>query len=96
MLTVINLTHEVTAVCVVGSRRIFPDEDITQEHILDWLLSYSKALLKQAEGNLLRKSDVIGVKNDGQQLYDEGEREKKELEERLALEGRWTAFPVRF
>jgi len=52
--------------------------------------------VKKAEGNTLRKSDIIGVKNDGQQLYDEGENERKELEERLATEGRWVVFARRF
>lgn len=82
--------------CVVGTRRYSYEEDIKSEHTLEWILGYTKALTKKAEGNLLRKSDIIGVKNDGQQLYTEGAQEQKELEERLAIEGRWVTFGRRF
>ncbi len=90
-----NLPNRVTKVCVVGARRVFMDEDITMEHILEWVLNYSKALLKKAEGNILRKSNIIGVKNDGQEMYNEGEDERKELEARLAEESRWICFVKR-
>jgi hypothetical protein len=49
-----------------------------------------------AEGNTLRKSDAIGIKNDGQQLIDEGKEEIKTLQEQLAQEGRWVSFTKRF
>jgi len=91
-----NLPIETYNIAVEGTLRVYPADDIKQEYILDWLLRYSKALVKKAEGNTLRKSDIIGVKNDGQQLYDEGENERKELEERLATEGRWVVFARRF
>ena len=82
-------------VCVAGAKRILATEDVKEEHILDWLLNYSKALLKLAEGNILRKSDIIGVNNDGQVMVDEGVKEKEELQKRLAAEGRWAAFGKR-
>jgi hypothetical protein len=48
------------------------------------------------EGNALRKTDAINIKNDGQQLYDEGKEDKLRLEERLANEGKWMCFARRF
>lgn len=81
---------------VVGTRRLYTDEDITSEHILDWILRYAKALVKLTEGNLLRKSDIIGIKNDGQQLVDEGKNEVEALQKELAMNGRWVSFAKRF
>jgi hypothetical protein len=91
-----GIPKEATRVYVVGTRRIYTDEDIVSEHVLNWVLYYAKALLKQVEGNTLRKSDIIGVKNDGQQLYEEGQSEMKDLQEQLRLDGRWVAFIRRF
>jgi hypothetical protein len=85
-----------TNLCVVGSARIMDNTDITSEHILDWVLHYTKALVKMMEGNTLRKSLAIGIQNDGQNLLDEGKEEMKALQERLAQEGRWTSFCRRF
>jgi len=82
--------------CLVGAKRIMPNEDIKSDHILYWLLYYAKALLKMCEGNMLRKADIINVKNDGQTLYDEGKEEKEALEKQLAEEGRWLALAQRF
>jgi len=90
-----NMPSKATKICVMGTRRILPDEDIKSQYILDWILGYSKALLKQIEGNTLRKSDIIGVKNDGQQLFDEGKDEQKALQEKLAVDGRWVALARR-
>jgi hypothetical protein len=72
------------------------NEDVSSEYILDWLLYYVKALTKMVEGNTLRKTDAINIKNDGERLVQEGKDEKKELEERLAAEGRWATFVRRF
>jgi hypothetical protein len=72
------------------------NEDITSEYILSWLLYYIKALVKQCEGNILRKVDAIDIKNDGALLYSEGAEEKKELEKKLNIEGRWLSFIRRF
>jgi hypothetical protein len=71
-------------------------EDIKSEFILDWVLNYTKALVKLTEGNALRKSGAINIQNDGQALFDEGADEKKSLEDKLAIEGRWIAFCRRF
>lgn len=80
---------------VVGTKRVRVNEDIKQEYILDWILRYSKAQLKMIEGNTLRKSDIIGIKNDGQALVDEGKEEMKELQEQLFNDGRWVALAKR-
>lgn len=84
-----NFPPKATKACIIGVKRIIPNEDIKQEHILNWVLRYSRALLKQAEGNLLRKAKLINAEVDGQQIYDEGKEEKKELEDELGIEGRW-------
>lgn len=82
--------------CVLGSARIVSGQDITSEHILNWLLYYVKALVKIAEGNTLRKSTAIGINNDGQQLIDEGKEELMQLKDNLAQEGRWVNLCRRF
>lgn len=92
-LYIINMPSGCSSVCVMGTRRIaLTDVDITDEYILDWILNYSKALLRQIEGNTLRKSDIIGVKNDGQEMLNEGKEEQKTLQESLAKDGRWVAL----
>lgn len=95
-LMVKNLPSGVTEVSVEGTKRLVEGEDIVNEYILDWILRYSKCLLKMIEGNALRKSDIIGVKNDGQVLYEEGKAEQAELEKYLATSGRWVALAQRF
>jgi hypothetical protein len=72
------------------------NEDITSDYILAWLLYYVKALTKMAEGNVLRKVDAIEIRNDGQDLMNEGKEEKAELEKKLNVEGRWLSFIKRF
>jgi hypothetical protein len=91
----INVPSGATKLYVVGTKRILENEDIKQEYILDFVLYYSKALLKMVEGNTLRKGDIIGAKNDGQEMYNEGKEEKKELEEKLSKDGRWVALASR-
>jgi len=89
----INVPQGTSSLYVEGTQRITADDtDITSEYILDWVLSYSKALLRIIEGNTLRKGDIIGIKNDGQEMINEGKEEKKDLEERLAVDGRWVAM----
>lgn len=95
-LYVAGMPPKATQMYVVGTKRLYAADDVVQENTLEWILSYVKALLKQVEGNTLRKSDIIGVKNDGQQLVDEGKEEVKELQERLGKEGRWVTFARRF
>lgn len=86
---------DVTRLAVVGTKRITSTEDIVDEYILNWVLYYFKALVKQVEGNTLRKSSVIGIKNDGQELYGEGKEEMKELQTQLKTDGRWVMFGFR-
>lgn len=71
-------------------------EDVKSEHMLQWLLYYVKALVKMVEGNALRKTMAIDIKNDGQQMYEEGRTEKEMLEKKLSDEGRWLTFVRRF
>lgn len=87
-----NVPYGVSALAVIGTKRIVSNEYATQEYIKEWILSYSKALVKQCEGNILRKSGIVGIKNDGQELVNEGKEEMKDLQERLTKDGRWTAF----
>jgi len=84
-----DLTRANNALAVVGTKRIIPGEDIAIEPILEWILEYSKALVKMAEGNSLRKASAIGIQNDGSDLVSEGKTEKDQLQERLKAEGRW-------
>lgn len=92
---IVNLPSNCNAVYCVGTKRITADEDITNEYIIDWILNYSKALVRIIEGNTLRKSDIIGIKNDGGELVREGKEEQKELKDSLAVEGRWVALAQR-
>lgn len=94
-LYVINIPSASQSIFVVGTKRITANEDIKPEPILDWILNYSKALLRIIEGNTLRKSSIIEVKNDGQELVNEGKEEVKELKEELASSGRWVALAKR-
>jgi len=101
-----NLPQYTTKVCLIGTKRfaetvqedsyLGTDYDITDEFALQWLLYYIKSLVKQAEGNALRKSDIINIKNDGQALFNEGKEEKTELEQQLRDGAKWLAFCRRF
>ena len=94
-----NIPENTTGLCVIGTKRILEvedDYDIKDEFMLNWLLRYIKALTKQAEGNALRKSDALNIKNDGQSLYNEGKEEQKELQQELKESGKWLAFVRRF
>jgi len=88
----VNLPQSTTNIYVLGTKHISTTEDITSEHIYDWIQRYAKALLKMAEGNTLRKSGLINANNDGEELVQEGKEEIKELQDVLAKEGRWTTF----
>lgn len=81
-----------TAVAVIGAQRILPGDNITEEHILDWLLRACIAYCKMKEGNVLRKADSINVKNDGQVLFDENMLEWEKLKKELKDNGRWLAL----
>jgi len=91
-----NLPQNATKIAVVGTKRIIPDEDITDEYILEWILEFSKAQVKMVEGNTLRKSGAIGIKNDGQDLMSEGKEAVEQLKKRLGEEGRWVSFVRKF
>jgi len=91
-----NLPQNTTAVCVVGTKRIIDGEDITSEYLLEWVLQYVKAQVKMIEGNTLRKSGAINIKNDGQELMNEGKEEVKDLQARLREEGKWVSFARKF
>lgn len=93
----VNIPHGVEKLCVVGTKRVQEDEDIKQEYILDWILNYSLALLKEIEGNTLRKVQgvVPSIRSDGPDIVTEGRTDKKELQEHLARDSRWLAFAQR-
>jgi len=84
-----------TKIAVTGTKRIVDDEDITSEYLLNFILYYTKALVKMIEGNTLRKTDLVGANNDGQRLVEEGDKEKTELQQALARDGRWVALVTR-
>jgi len=91
-----NLPNTVAGVFVVGTRRITDIDAISDDYILDWIMYYTKALLKQCEGNTLRKSSLAGIPNDGQELVDEGKEEAEKMRERLKKNGRWVVLAKRF
>ena len=88
----INVPSNVQSVFVTGTKRVTKDEDIKIDYIQDWILYYSKALVKQIEGNTLRKTMVIDMPIDGQSLVDEGREDQKTLQEQLSRDGMWVAF----
>lgn len=88
----INVPGGTTSLFVIGTKRILPDEDITELHIKDWILRYTKALVKQAEGNTLRKAATVHLTTDGQQLVDEGMKEMEDLQKDLERSSRWVVF----
>jgi len=93
-----NQASNIQKIYVLGTRRFSlatETDEIIDEAPLRWILEYVKALVKQAEGNALRKSSAIGVNNDGQTLYNEGREEMKDLQEQLMNEGRWVALASR-
>ncbi len=91
----VNVPSGVGSVYVIGTKRVTLTEDIISPHILDWILYYSKALVKQVEGNILRKTSIIDMPMDGQQIYSEGREEQKELKESLAKNSRWVVMMKR-
>lgn len=91
-----NLPAGTTNCAVLGTYRIPDNTPITSEHVLNWMLYYVKALVKISEGNTLRKTDAVGIKNDGQSLVTEGKEEVKALQDSLAQEGRWICMSRRF
>lgn len=91
-----NVPNGCSRLCVIGSQRVFPDDDITNQYILDWLINYSRALVMVTEGGTLRKGDIIGVKNDGSDIISDAKEEIKSLRDDLKANGRWLGFLRRF
>jgi len=87
-----NIPNTTNSLLAIGTKRITKNEDIKSQYILDWILYYSKALVKQIEGNTLRKTAIIDTALDGQNLVTEGREEAKELQERLHRDSRWVIF----
>jgi len=85
----VNVPSGTQNLFVMGTKRILEDEDVKIEQVIDWLYRYSKAQLKQIEGNTLRKAGIVGVANDGQQLVDEGKQEMEALQQELYRNSRW-------
>ena len=94
-LSIINVPTAAEKLCVIGTKRITAGESIKVEYIKDWVLNYSKALLKQIEGNTLRKGAICNVPTDGDTLVREGVEEQKDLKVALAENGRWVVFAKR-
>ena len=90
-----NIPSSATQVAVIGTKRILPDEDILNEQILDHVLRGSLAQVKMNEGNVLRKANIIGIQNDGQQLLDEGKIEWDTLKEEIHKNSRYFTFSKR-
>jgi len=88
----VNVPNNTESILAIGTKRITKNEDIKSQYILDWILYYSKALIKQIEGNALRKTMIIDTPLDGQSLVDEGREEQRELQESLARDSRWIIF----
>jgi hypothetical protein len=90
----VNVPAGTASLYVVGTKRILPDEDVSilPEVIVNWIYYYTKALVKQLEGHTLRATDIIDVKSDGQELYDEGKEEVEKLQETIKKEAWWVMF----
>jgi len=82
-------------VAVVGTKRILPDEDITDEFIYNWIREHARSRVKLFEGNALRKATIIGISNDGESMVAEGKEECEKLEEALRKESRWMIAAIR-
>jgi hypothetical protein len=91
-----NIPSQNDALYVIGTKRITDNEDIEDDYILNWLRYYSLSLVRMIEGNTLRKSNIINIRNDGQEQLDQGKEEKKELQVALNKEARWVALAKRF
>lgn len=90
-----NVPRGATKLAVVGLKWILDDEDITDDFILDWILQYTLALTKVKEGNTLRKAQIIGIQNDGEQMLQEGLDAVKDLQEKLSRESQWALLATR-
>jgi hypothetical protein len=80
---------------VIGTQRILSGDDITNEFILDHILRGSKYYLYMKEGNILRKSSLINLRNDGTELIQENEARWREWKEELQKDARWVSIASR-
>jgi hypothetical protein len=92
----INVPANVEGVYVIGTKRITVDEDVVVEVILNWINYYTKALVKQIEGNTLRAAGIVDLKTDGQELVNEGKEEMKALQDSLMKESFWVTALKRY
>ena len=90
-----SIPEGTNAFAILGTKRVEETEDIKDEFIYRWIRDYARSLTKMYEGNVLRKADIIGVRNDGQAQVDEAKEETKDLEEKLRQEGRWLLLAKR-
>jgi hypothetical protein len=95
MLSLINVPLGSENIAVKGLKRITATEQISDEHVLDWILNYAWALFKILEGHTLRTAEIADIKTPGRDYVKEGYDEKKALEEQLAYEGRWVTLAAR-
>lgn len=84
-----------TRLAIIGLKWLLPNEDITDDFILGWILEYTLALAKVKEGNVLRKADIVGIANDGQTMLNEGMEMVKSLQTKLGKEGQWALLAQR-
>jgi hypothetical protein len=59
------------------------DDISSSDSGLDWIIRYSRAKFKQAEGRILRMGSVINTPMDGSEMYREGTDELKEVKDEL-------------
>lgn len=90
-----NAPTGATSLAIIGAKRIFDTDDITDSYILDWILNYSYALVRVSEGNVLRKASIINVSNDGGDMIQEAKDDIARLQEDLTINGRWLSFASR-
>lgn len=91
----VNIPRSAVSLCVIGTKRILRNENIKSQHILDWILRYTKALVMMIEGNTLRKTKIIDTPLDGDDLVREGKEDVLRLQEELARDSRWVIMAKR-
>ena len=89
------LPSPATRVAVIGTKRILVNEDVTSEHILDWLTRGCIAYSLIKEGNILRKAGSINVKHDGQEILNENTEIWDNLKKELQANSRWVCLAAR-
>ncbi len=54
----------------------------------NWIFRYAQALVKKAEGTIIRKSKAVEMDSDGQEMIDDAEREIESLEQEIKQRNR--------